>query len=66
VGLRLTFYEATRHSFCSRLLAAGVPIDDVSAAMGHSSSLVTKRFYDHHIRKNFAPNMRRGLKAKTG
>ena len=29
--------------------------------MGHSSPLVTRRYYDHHIRKTFSPALRAGL-----
>jgi hypothetical protein len=41
--------------------------DEVSAAIGHSSSVVTKRFYDHFIRRSFSPRLRLGLgKQATG
>jgi hypothetical protein len=46
----MTWYEATRHSFVSRNLAGGASLDEVSAAVGHSSPVVTKRFYDHFVR----------------
>lgn len=61
LGLSLTWYQATRHSFVSRNLSAGASLDEVSAAVGHSSPLVTKRYYDHHIRKKFSPTLRQGL-----
>jgi integrase len=64
VGLSLSYYQGTRHSFASRLLAAGVPIDAVSAALGHSSVIVTKRHYDHVLRRTFAATMRQGLQAR--
>ena len=35
LGLRMTFYEATRHSFVSRSLSGGASLDEVSAAVGH-------------------------------
>jgi len=57
----LTFYQATRHSFVSRNLAAGAALDEVSAAVGHSSPLVTRRYYDHFVRKSFSPTLRAGL-----
>jgi integrase len=57
----MTWYEATRHSFVSRHLAAGASLDEVSAAVGHSSPVVTKRFYDHFIRRSFSPRLRAGL-----
>jgi site-specific recombinase XerD len=50
----LTWYQATRHSFVTRNLEAGASLDEVSAAIGHSSPVVTKRFYDHHVRKSFS------------
>lgn len=57
----MTWYEATRHSFVSRHLARGASLDEVSAAVGHSSPLVTKRFYDHYVRRSFSPKLRAGL-----
>lgn len=57
----LTWYEATRHSFTSRNLEAGASLDEVSAALGHSSPVVTKRYYDHFIRKSFSSGLRAGL-----
>ena len=57
----MTWYEATRHSFVSRHLANGASLDEVSAAVGHSSPVVTKRLYDHFIRRSFSPRLRTGL-----
>ncbi|MBA3461468.1 MAG: site-specific integrase [Deltaproteobacteria bacterium] len=57
----MTWYEATRHSFVSRHLARGASLDEVSAAVGHSSPVVTKRFYDHYVRRSFSPKLRAGL-----
>ncbi|MCG8425064.1 MAG: tyrosine-type recombinase/integrase [Proteobacteria bacterium] len=59
--LKLTWYQATRHSFVSRLLEAGASLDEVSAALGHSSPVVTRRHYDHFIRRQFSPALKRGL-----
>lgn len=42
-GLRLRFHDL-RHTFGSRLVAAGVPIYDVGALLGHKSLEVTKRY----------------------
>jgi integrase len=56
-----TWYQATRHSFVSRHLSAGASLDEVSAAVGHSSPVVTKRFYDHYVRRTFSPRLRAGL-----
>lgn len=59
--LDLTWYQATRHSFVSRSLTAGASLDEVSAAVGHSSPVVTRRFYDHFVRRSFSPTLRAGL-----
>jgi integrase len=56
--VKLSWYEATRHSFVSRNLAAGVPLDEVSSAVGHSSPVVTMRFYARNVRKSFSPEIR--------
>jgi integrase len=58
VGVDLTWYHATRHSFVSRNLKAGASLDDVSAAVGHSSPSVTRRFYDHSIRRTYSDRLR--------
>lgn len=65
VGIDLTWKQATRHSFVSRLLASGVALDEVSAAVGHSSPMVTKRYYDHFIRKTYSKALRSGLGLKN-
>lgn len=57
----MTWYQATRHSFVSRHLSRGASLDEVSAAVGHSSPVVTKRFYDHYVRRTFSPRLRAGL-----
>jgi integrase len=64
-GVTLTWYEATRHTFTSRALAGGASLDEVSAALGHSSPMVTRRYYDHFIRRSFSPELRRGLGIKA-
>jgi len=58
---KMTWYQATRHSFVSRHLSRGASLDEVSAAVGHSSPVVTKRFYDHYVRRSFSPKLRAGL-----
>jgi integrase len=60
-GIDLTWYEATRHSFTSRNLEAGASLDEVSSALGHSSPVVTRRYYDHYIRRTFSSTLRTGL-----
>ena len=64
--LELSWYEATRHSFVSRNLAAGVPLDEVSAAVGHSSPVVTMRFYARYVRKSFSTAIRGVAIGSTG
>ncbi len=59
--LELTWYQATRHSFVTRSLVAGASLDEVSAAVGHSSPVVTRRFYDHFVRRAFSSTLRTGL-----
>jgi hypothetical protein len=59
--IALTWYEATRHSFTNRMLEAGASLDEVNAAPGHSSPVVTRRYYDHFIRRSFSPLVRGGL-----
>jgi integrase len=54
----MTWYQATRHTAVSRALKAGVSLDEVSAAVGHSSPDVTGRHYAHFVRKAFAPGLR--------
>jgi integrase len=61
LGLDLTWYQATRHSFASRNLSRGVALDEVAAALGHSTPAVTARHYAHFIRKTFSPLMTAGL-----
>ena len=57
----LTFYQATRHSFVSRNLAGGASLEAVSEAVGHSSPVVTQRYYNHFVRKEYPSAMRAGL-----
>jgi integrase len=61
VGVALTWYQATRHSFVSRNLKNGASLDEVSAAVGHSSPVVTRMYYDHYIRKTFSATLRQGI-----
>ncbi len=61
LGLNLTWYQATRHSFASRNLSRGVALDEVAAALGHSTPAVTARHYAHFVRKQFSPLMTAGL-----
>jgi len=58
---RLSWYQATRHSFASRNLSRGVPLDEVASALGHSTPAVTARHYAHFVRKTFSPLMTSAL-----
>jgi len=61
LDLNFTWYQATRHSFASRNLSRGVPLDEVASALGHSTPAVTARHYAHFVRKTFSPLMTSGL-----
>jgi integrase len=65
VGVSMTWYQATRHTAVSRALKAGVPLDEVSAAVGHSSPEVTGRHYAHFVRKAFAAGLRLPMQPKA-
>jgi integrase len=65
LGVELTWYEATRHSYVSRSLSAGASLDEVSASVGYSAPAVTRRYYDHFIRREFSPALRKGLGIAT-
>jgi integrase len=60
----MTWYQATRHTAVSRALKAGVPLDEVSAAVGHSSPEITARHYAHFVRKQFALGLRLPMQPK--
>ncbi|MEP6652259.1 MAG: site-specific integrase [Myxococcales bacterium] len=61
IALGMSWYQSTRHAFVSRALNDGAPLDEVSAAVGHSSPTVTKKYYDHFVRETFSASLRRGL-----
>lgn len=63
-GLRMTWYQATRHSMVSRNLSRGASLDEVSEAVGHGSPVVTARHYAHFVRKSYSPTLRAGLDMK--
>jgi site-specific recombinase XerD len=48
-----------RHSFVSLLSSSGVPIEDISHLVGHSSTVVTEKVY----RKELRPVLTRGARA---
>jgi integrase len=66
VGIELTLYQAGRHSFVTRHFSAGVPLDEVSAAVGHAQVTTTRRFYDHYVRRLFSLAIRGGAPAAGG
>jgi hypothetical protein len=45
-------------------LEAGVSLHEVSTAIGHSSPVVTKRCYDHRVRKTSSAAITARLKKK--
>jgi integrase len=59
----LDWYRSTRHSFATKALSAGASLDEVSAALGHSSPVVTRKHYDHLIRESYSMQVRQGLSA---
>ncbi len=61
----LTWYQATRHAFVSRNMSRGASLDEISAAVGHSSPVVTRRYYDHFVRRTFSASLRGGLGLKV-
>lgn len=40
-------YDATRHSFVTQLRKQGVPFENISKAVGHSSTKMTEMVYNH-------------------
>ena len=56
-------YLAGTVPFLRDSLKAGVPLDEVSVAVGHSTPAVTKRHYAHFVRKTFNPVLRQGITA---
>jgi len=47
----INFYNATRHSIASQALNAGVSLDRISSALGHSSLEVTRRYASLNVQK---------------
>ena len=50
LGRRITPH-VLRHSHCSMLAAAGVPLEAISARLGHSDSRITKAIYLHRMKE---------------
>jgi integrase len=57
----LTFYGATRHTWATKSLLAGASLEEVSRALGHATTEITKRTYIHIVRERFSPALRQGL-----
>ena len=57
----MTWYQATRHSFASRNLSRGATLEEVSSALGHSTTATTQKYYNHFVRKSFSDVLRIGL-----
>jgi len=57
LGLACNWYQATRHSAASRWLSLGAALDQVAAALGHSTPAVTAKHYAHFVRRTFDPSM---------
>ncbi len=58
-GLPAVPFHALRHTHATLLLAAGVPVGDVSARLGHSSATITLDVYGHVL-----PDAGRGIAAR--
>ena len=51
MGIKDVHWHTLRHTFASRLVIAGVSLDEVSELMGHTTLEMTKR-YAHLANKN--------------
>ncbi len=47
----INFYNATRHSIASQALNAGVSLDRISAALGHSTLEITRRYASLNVQR---------------
>ena len=52
LGFNDITFHSLRHTFCSRLLQAGVPIYKVSKLMGHKTVVITDKIYGHLVNKD--------------
>lgn len=53
-GLRQVGWHSLRHSYATSLITAGVPVNQVSAYLGHANSAITLRVYCHFFRNSDA------------
>jgi integrase len=49
-SIRPSGHRELRHSFVSLLSDSGIPIEEISRLVGHSSTTVTEQVYRHQIR----------------
>lgn len=47
IGIKGLHSHIARHTYCTRLLRANVPIKVISKAAGHTNSTITEKFYAH-------------------
>jgi len=59
--VKITFYQAGRHSVASRNLRDGATVDEQSGAFGHGDPSILLRHYNQHVVRHFSPLLRRGL-----
>jgi integrase len=52
--LRQVGFHSLRHSYATSLITAGVPVNQVSAYLGHANSAVTLKIYVHYFRNTDA------------
>lgn len=63
-GLRRVRFHDLRHMAGTFMIANGVPLALVSAVLGHSSTAVTDRFYNHSTAADAAAYMARAFEAR--
>ena len=62
---RLRLYDASRHSFASQLVNAGIPVNVISKLLGHSSVKMTARYAHENIDTMKAALMSLSMKSET-
>jgi integrase len=64
-GLPVVRLHDTRHGACSLMLAGGVPIEIIQMILGHSTPEITRRVYDHLMRKTAAEQVEKAVELLT-
>jgi integrase len=64
-GLPVIRLHDARHGACSLLLAGGVPIEVVQMILGHASPDITRRIYEHLLRKITAEQVEKATELLT-